>query len=90
MDYVLFLNSRMVIQTISLVIFLTIILSFVKNRSNFSSYLIVPVIVSLVTKYVMGDWDVGFVWSQLDILYWSSLLGTSLLTLKLLEIVRKD
>ena len=80
----------MILQTISFVIFLTIVFSFIKNKSNFSSYLIVPVIVSLLTKYVYGDWDVGFVWSQLDILYLSSLIGTSLLTLKLVELVRKD
>jgi hypothetical protein len=74
-----------IISTLIFVIVVTILLSFVNNKSNFSSYYIIPVIVSLITKYVMGDYDIGFVWSKLDIVYWISVLGVSYITLRVLE-----
>jgi hypothetical protein len=55
----------------------TILLIFVENRSNLPSIVMIPLIVSLLTKYAIGDWDKGFQWSLLDIAYWTSVLGTS-------------
>ena len=55
----------------------TILLLFVENRSNLPSIVMIPLIVSLLTKYALGDWDKGFQWSLLDIAYWISVLGTS-------------
>lgn len=69
------------LQTIVFVLLSTLILSFVKNKSNFSEYLMIPLIVSLLTKYVMGDWDKGYQWSINDLYYWVSLVSVSLLTL---------
>jgi hypothetical protein len=74
-----------IISTLLFVIVVTILLSFIKNKSNFSSNLMIPIIVSLLTKYVMGDYDVGFVWSKLDIFYWISVLGVSYGILRVLE-----
>jgi hypothetical protein len=50
------------------------------NRSNVPSIVILPILVSLLTKYVLGDWDSGFQFSLLDVPYWISILGTSYVT----------
>lgn len=55
----------------------TVLLFFVENRSNVPSEVMIPIIVSLLTKYVLGDWDEGYQWSFSDVAYWASLLGTS-------------
>ncbi len=68
-------------QTIMFVIVLSIILSFFENKSNFSSFIIIPLIVSLTTKYVIGDWDIGYAWTIMDLPYWVCLFGFSALTL---------
>ena len=70
-----------IIFVILFVILSTLLLSFIKNKSNFSSYIMIPLIVSLFTKYSLGDWDKGYQWSISDIWYWFSLIGFSLLTL---------
>jgi hypothetical protein len=75
----------MILQTILFVILSTLILSIVNNNSNFSEYLMIPLIVSLLTKYVLGDWDKGYQWSVSDLWYWASLVGFSLLTLFMKE-----
>jgi hypothetical protein len=75
----------MIVQTILFVICSTLVLSLIKNKSNFSNYLMIPVIVSLFTKYSLGDWDVGYQWTKSDIVYWTSLFGFSVLTLWIKE-----
>ena len=74
-----------IIFVILFVILSTLLLSFIKNKSNFSSYFMIPLIVSLFTKYSLGDWDKGYQWSISDIWYWLSLVGFSLLTLFIKE-----
>ncbi len=69
------------LQTIIFVVLSTLILSIVKNKSNFSEYLMIPLIVSLLTKYVMGDWDKGYQWTINDLYYWGSLVAVSLFIL---------
>lgn len=64
----------------------TILLFFVENRSNLPSIVMIPLIASLLTKYVLGDWDKGFQWSLLDVAYWMSVIGTSYATITLLTI----
>ena len=76
---------RRVILTILFVVLTTVILFHVKNRSNFPSKIAIPVIVSLLTKYVLGDWDSGFQWTTLDIPYWACILGVSYGTVILIE-----
>jgi hypothetical protein len=63
--------------TFLFVIIATTILSFVKNKSNFPSTIMIPIIVALLTKYALGDWDVGYAWTYLDIFYWGSILTIS-------------
>jgi len=63
----------------------TVLLVFVENRSNLPAEVMIPVIVSLLTKYVLGDLDEGFQWSFSDVAYWAGLLGTSYGIVRLLK-----
>jgi hypothetical protein len=63
--------------TILFSILASIVLVTIENRSNVPSIIAIPVIVALLTKYVLGDWDKGFQWSLLDYPYWISILGSS-------------
>lgn len=74
-----------ILMTIVFSIVASIMLFFVENRSNLPSVLIIPVLVSLLTKYVLGDWDKGFQWSLSDIAYWASIFGTSYATIHVLD-----
>ncbi len=67
-------------KTIWFALLSTLILLQVKNKSNFSSFLMIPLIVSLLTKYVLGDWDRGYQWTLSDIGYWTSIISVSLFT----------
>ena len=58
----------------------TVVLLQVKNKSNFPTFVIVPLIVSLLTKYVLGDWDRGYKWTMSDVGYWFSIISVSLFT----------
>ena len=70
----------MFIETILFVISLSLLFSFIENKSNFSSYIIIPIIVATITKYVLGDWDEGYAWTKMDPPYWICLFGFSALT----------
>ena len=61
--------NKIILTTLLIFIF-TIILNHVKNKSNFSKFIIIPIIVSLLTKYIIGDFDSGYTWSIRDIFYW--------------------
>ena len=67
-------NIRNIFQIFIYNTILTLILLNNKNKSNFSPYIIIPLIVSITTKYLFGDWDKGYLWTKLDILYWVSIL----------------
>jgi hypothetical protein len=56
---------------------LTLVLSFIPNKSNFNSYYIIPFIVFLLIKYSVSDW------SNKDILYLCSIIFVSLCSLYL-------
>jgi hypothetical protein len=58
----------------------TVVLLQVKNKSNFPTFIMVPLIVSLLTKYVLGDWDRGYKWTMIDVGYWFSIISVSLFT----------
>ena len=67
------INYRILIQNIVLIIVTTVILLHFPNKSNISIYIIIPMITSLLAKYLLGDLDKGFQWSASDIVYWVSL-----------------
>jgi hypothetical protein len=66
-----------ILSTVLFSILATILLFNVKNQSNLSPYIIIPLLVALLTKYSIGDWDKGFQWSTLDISYWICIIGSS-------------
>ena len=74
-----------ILMTIVFSMIVSILLFFVENRSNLPSALMIPALVSLLTKYVLGDWDKGFQWSLSDIAYWGSIFGTSYVTIRVLD-----
>jgi hypothetical protein len=81
------LDMAFVIRILITLIFSSIVtigLFFIENRSNLPSILLIPMIASLLTKYVLGDWDKGFQMSFVDVPYWISMLGTSYGTVWLL------
>ena len=78
------LYTRIVV-TLLFVIIVTFILFHIENKSNISSTIVIPILVSLITKYIIGDWDTGFQFTFLDILYWISLLGISYSTILFLN-----
>jgi hypothetical protein len=70
----------MIIETILFVISLSLLFSFVENKSNFPSIIVIPLIVGFITKYILGDWDEGYSWTISDIFYWMCILFFSALT----------
>jgi hypothetical protein len=66
-----------ILITVLFSIFVSILLFNVKNQSNFSPYVMIPLIVASLTKYTLGDWDEGYKWTILDIPYWASIIGSS-------------
>ncbi len=71
--------------TLICVCFCSILFLFIPNKSNFPTIIYIPLLVSLLTKYVVGDWDKNFQWSYVDFFYWISTIGTSFLTIILLK-----
>lgn len=69
-----------VIKTILFVILTTCLLFLIENKSNFPSWITIPYLTSLLTKYALGDWDVGYQITTLDIGYWATLFGVSYIT----------
>jgi hypothetical protein len=59
--------------TIICTIITTIILFFIPNKSNFDKKVFIPPIAVLLTKYICGDWDIGYTWTIYDPLFWTIL-----------------
>jgi hypothetical protein len=74
-----------ILNTLFFSILASILFFNIPNRSNVSSFIAIPFLVSLLTKYIMGDWDTGFRWTSLDIPYWISILGASYGTVYILS-----
>lgn len=73
------------ILTFLFVVLVTLGLSMIQNRSNFPTYIVIPLLTALLTKYTLGDWDTGFRWTSNDVLFWGSVLATSYVTLQFLK-----
>ncbi len=71
--------------TILFVCICTICFLFIPNKSNFPTIIILPILISAITKYVIGDWDKDYQWSHLDIFFWISTIGTSYFTILLFK-----
>ena len=42
----------------------------INNKSNFSKKYYIPVMASIITKYVGGDFDKGYKYTANDIVFW--------------------
>jgi hypothetical protein len=73
-----------IIITCILSLLLSIILYYIPNKSNFSKYIMIPLIVILLIKYTMGDWDKGYIYTHKDILYYPILGLISIITIYIL------
>ena len=67
----------------ALTVSLSYILKKVPNRSNFKRVYVIPLICLLVTKYVVGDFDLGYVWTLSDVFFVLYVLTISYLVIKL-------
>ena len=74
-----------IIITCILSILLTVILYFIPNKSNYSHYFMIPIIVILLIKYTLGDWDKGYIYTYKDILFYLVLGLISLVTIYILN-----
>lgn len=74
-----------ILNTLFFSILASILFFNIPNHSNVSSFIAIPFIVSILTKYIMGDWDTGFRWTMLDIPYWMSIIATSYGTVYILS-----
>ena len=66
------------VTTIVATIIVSGVLVLIPNKSNMPNQLAIPVLTALFIKYAIGDWDEGYQWSVLDMLYWVTILATSL------------
>lgn len=57
------------VNSTALTVSLSYILKNIKNRSNFKKEYIIPLIALVVSKYVVGDFDMGYTWTTIDIFY---------------------
>lgn len=73
-----------ILITCILSILLSIILYFIPNKSNYSRYFMIPIIVILLIKYTLGDWDKGYIYTHKDILFYLILGSISILTIFIL------
>lgn len=81
--------NLMIVNTILVVIILSIMFSFVENKSNFPNIVMIPIIVGSITKYLLGDWDIGYAWTISDIFYWISVLGFSIITVIIINKIKQ-
>ena len=58
-----------ILLTIISTIITTCFYYFIENKSNFSKYYIIPIIVVLIVKYGLGDLDKGYKYTYKDLLF---------------------
>jgi len=71
--------------SIFLTLLLTTILYFILDKSNYSKYFMIPLMVVLFIKYVYGDWDKGYIYNMKDIYYYVIIISTSIFNIYLLK-----
>ena len=49
----------------------------IPNKSNFPKEYMIPIIMSLIIKYSIGDLDKGYQLTYIDVFYWTYILGLS-------------
>ena len=74
---------NILINTIIFTILISLIFNNIPNKSNFPKEYIIPLLTVFITKYVIGDWDIGSKYSYKDIYYFLILLLLSYIVTKL-------
>ena len=77
------LNKLLILSFVALI--LTVIFFHIPNKSNFPKQIMIPIIVSLIIKYLFGDLDKGYQYSVYDIYYWFTILFIPYITVLYLE-----
>jgi len=70
-------------RTILFVILVSFALAKAPNNSNFSTELVVPLITLLLTKYLLGDWDLKYQWTKHDIVFVLAVLLLSFVVVRI-------
>lgn len=78
-----------ILITCILSILLSIILYFIPNKSNYSQYFMIPIIVILLIKYTIGDWDEGYIYTMKDIYYYFIIISISMINIYILKNIIK-
>ena len=71
--------------SIFLTLLFTTILYFIPDKSNYSKYFMIPLMIVLFIKYIYGDWDKGYIYTIKDIYYYFILVLTSMINIYLLK-----
>jgi len=76
-------------EKIAFIILITSVLTLfffcIPNKSNFPKKYVIPIIVSLIVKYSLGDFDKGYNYTFSDIYYWFIILFIPYLIVVYLE-----
>ena len=62
------------VSSTALTMSVSYILTNVQNRSNFRKEYVIPFIALLMTKYIVGDFDMGYTWTLNDVVFVSYVL----------------
>jgi len=62
------------VSSTALTMSVSYILTNVQNRSNFRKEYVIPLIALLMTKYIVGDFDMGYTWTLNDVVFVSYVL----------------
>ena len=76
---------KKILLTIISTIITTIFYYFIPNKSNISKYYIIPILVVFIVKYVLGDWDKGYSYTYIDLLFLLSIILFSSSTIYILD-----
>jgi hypothetical protein len=77
------LNKLLLLSFVALI--LTVVIFYIPNKSNFPKQIMIPIIVSLIIKYLFGDLDKGYKYTIYDVYYWFTILFIPYITVLYLE-----
>ena len=71
--------------SILITILLTTIIYYLPDKSNYSKYFMIPIMVVLSIKYFYGDWDKGYIYTMKDIYYYFIIISISMINIYILK-----
>ena len=79
-----------IIYTLLFIITSTMVINIFPNKSNIPNKYIIPVIMALQAKYYFGDWDKGYSFTNIDIVFWICCLTLSFFVIKVQNNISKN